>query len=79
MAKTLIPEPHCCIFHPRIRALETYNVQDTHTKLFFRYGLCPICANRLKKQESFKQDINDRLEELAEQLKQQEEKRANKI
>jgi GTP cyclohydrolase I len=75
-----IPEEHNCIFHRRIRALKTWHVKDTKTGQFFRYGLCPICANRLAKQESFKQDISDKIEEMLNDFnKKQEGKRANKI
>ena len=79
MSKSEIPEPHCCLFHPRLRALDTFRVRDTTDGNWFQYGLCPICSNRLKKQESFKRDISDRIEELLEQLKKkhEEEKRGN--
>ncbi len=70
-----VAEGHVCIFHPRLRALHSFTVQDTRLNQWFRYGLCPICSNRLKKQESFKQDINDRLEELVAKLQKQEEKK----
>lgn len=70
---------HACIFHPRLKALENFKVHDTKTNQWFQYGLCPICSNRLKKQESFKQDINDKLEELSEQLRKQEEKKNVRI
>lgn len=75
-----IPEEHNCIFHPRIRALKVWHVKDTVTEKLFRYGLCPICANRLAKQESFKQDISDKLEEMLLKFqKQQEGKNGSKI
>jgi hypothetical protein len=80
MSKEEIPEEHGCIFHPRIRAFKIFNVRDTKTSQFFRYGLCPICANRLAKQHSFKQDISDRIEEMLNAYeKKQGEKNANKI
>lgn len=72
-----IPEEHNCIFHPRLRAMNVWHIKDKVGGEFFRYGLCPICANRLKKQESFKQDISDKLEEMLTkfQKKQEEGKR----
>ncbi len=66
-------EGHVCIFHPRIRALNAYKVKDTVTDQWFQYGLCPICSNRLKKQDSFKKQISERLEELQAKLQKQEE------
>lgn len=67
---------NCCIFHPRLRALQTYRVRDTVLKEWFQYGLCPICSNRLKKQPSFKQNISDRIEEvLNDMIKKHEEKK----
>jgi hypothetical protein len=74
------PDPHACIFHNRLRALQVFRIQDSQTKAWFQYGLCPICANRLKKQESFKKDISDRLEEILEQSKKKQEmKNARKV
>lgn len=73
MSKEEIPEEHNCIFHPRIRALAVWHVKDEVTNSFFRYGLCPICNNRLAKQESFKQDISDALEEMLTKFEKQQE------
>lgn len=64
MSKEAVPEDHNCIFHPRIRAFKVWQILDTVTKQFFRYGLCPMCAIRYKKESSFKQDISDKLEEM---------------
>lgn len=74
-------EGHVCIFHQRVRALKVYRVKDTVSGNWFEYGLCPICNNRLAKQDSFKQNINDRLGDLVYKMQKQEEgkKNANKI
>lgn len=68
-----VPEDHNCIFHPRIRALKVWLVKDKETDKYFRYGLCPICSNRLAKQESFKQDISDRIEEMLNDFNKKQE------
>lgn len=73
MSKEEVPEEHNCIFHPRIRALKVWHVKDTVTTQFFRYGLCPICSNRLVKQKSFKQDISDKLEEMLNEFQKKQE------
>lgn len=69
------PREHVCIFHQRQRALQVYKVRDSANGNWFEYGLCPICDHRLKKQESFKNDISARLEELMHKLEKQEEKK----
>lgn len=70
-------EGHVCIFHPRIPAIAAYRVMDTLSKQMFDYGLCPICNHRLKRQDSFKKDISDKLEELFNKLMKQEQEKKN--
>lgn len=73
---TPVPESeYACIFHPRIRSLKQFNVRNTKDNNWYKYGLCPICSNRLAKQESFKKDISDRLEEVLEIVKKKQEEK----
>jgi hypothetical protein len=67
-------EQHCCIFHQQTPAYRVYRVGDTVMKRFVEYGLCEACNYRLKKEDSFKMVINERLEELSHKLKKQQEK-----
>lgn len=70
-----IPDEHNCIFHNRARAMNVYQVRDSITLKFFRYGLCWNCEGRLKRESSFKKSISDKLEEmLNEYIKKQEGK-----
>lgn len=70
---------YACIFHPGASSLEQFNVRLEATDQWFKYGLCPICSHRLAKQETFKQEISDKLEEMLEKVKKkQEEKNVSK-
>lgn len=71
-------QPYCCIFHPRIPSIQNYAVKDTVTNEFLKYGLCPNCVRRLKREDSFKRAISDRIEELLEKQKKKEEEKCNR-
>lgn len=49
-----------CIFHPKSFAPQTYKVVDRVSKNIFEYGLCNMCAAKLRL-DWFKKEINDRL------------------
>lgn len=75
MSEAPAPDKYCCLFHPRIRSVADYRVRDSQSGEFFQYGLCPICNNRLKKQDSFKSNISDRIEEVLRQLELKKQKK----